>query len=145
MIAYIDVNVWLYLANPISPFHAPASHFLAPYLQGTKNFAVSWQIFYEFIRAATDPRLYAVTVSWLEAFHFIDKIFRHSGVEILLEGPSHPESLKFALEKGGYKQGPFVHDCHIAALLHENGIKTIVTADQDFRRFPFLEVLDPTA
>lgn len=144
MTPFIDVNIWLYLANPLSQFHQKTKQILQPYLDGKKKFAVSWQIFYEFIRSATDPRMTPNTVSWVEAFHFINKVFRHPGTAILQEGPGHSESLQFSLEKSGYRQGHFVHDCHIAALLHENGIKTIITADSDFRRFPFLEVIDPT-
>ena len=121
MTPFIDTNVWLYLANPLSTSHQKVTAFLNPYLQGVRNFAVSWQVFYEFIRAATDPRMYANPSTWAEAFHFINKVFQQNGAMILQEGPAHSESLKFALEKSGYKQGHFIHDCHIAALLHENG------------------------
>lgn len=144
MTPFIDVNVWLYLANPESSFHQKVSTFLDPYLRGVKKFAVSWQIFYEFIRAATDPKMHTTPTTWSDAFHFMEKIFLIEGIVLLQEGPAHHASLKFALETAGYRQGHFIHDCHIAALLHENGIRTIITADQDFRRFPFLEVLDPT-
>ncbi|MBI4237215.1 MAG: PIN domain-containing protein [Deltaproteobacteria bacterium] len=144
MIAFIDANAWLYLTNPRAVPHRKVKNALDPYLRGEKRFAVSWQIFYEFIRTATDPRVYATPASWSEAFQCISKIFQHAGAAILQEGPDHPAALKFVLEKAGYKQGHFIHDCHIAALLYENGISTIITADQDFRRFPFLTVVDPT-
>ncbi len=59
MILFIDVNIWLYGANPQSPHYEPVRKALRPYWEGTKDFAVSWQVFYEFVRSATDPRLYA--------------------------------------------------------------------------------------
>jgi predicted nucleic acid-binding protein len=40
--------------------------------------------------------------------------------------------------------GNLVHDCHYAALLREHGIKRLYTADADFKRFDFLDVVDPT-
>jgi len=75
----------------------------------------------------------------------MNRVFQFPNATILQEGASHQEDLKNAMSQSGFKQGAFIHDCHIAALLHENGIRTIVTADSDFRRFPFLEVIDPIA
>jgi predicted nucleic acid-binding protein len=36
-----------------------------------------------------------------------------------------------------------VHDLHTAVLMREHGISRIVTRDADFRRFRFLDVVDP--
>ena len=41
-------------------------------------------------------------------------------------------------------RGNVVHDLHTAVLMREQGISRICTRDTDFRRFPFLTVLDPT-
>ena len=38
-----------------------------------------------------------------------------------------------------------VHDFHTAVLMREHGVATIYTRDVDFRRFGFLEVIDPLA
>ena len=38
-----------------------------------------------------------------------------------------------------------IPDAHTAILMHEHGIRRIVTRDADFHRFPFLEVVDPLA
>ena len=42
-------------------------------------------------------------------------------------------------------RGTFFHDAHLAALCLEHGIRKIATTDIEFRKFPFLEVIDPTA
>ena len=39
--------------------------------------------------------------------------------------------------------GNLVFDAHTAILMKEHGVKTIYTRDNDFHRFPFLEVVDP--
>lgn len=145
MIPFIDVNLWLYLANASSPFYAKVKQALTPYLRGDKNFVLSWQVFYEFIRTATDPRVYVSPLSWNQAFDYISRVFQMTNARLLHEGNTHSEALQFVLEQSGYSRGHFIHDCHIAALLYENGIKTILSADNDFRRFPFLEVIDPTS
>ena len=40
--------------------------------------------------------------------------------------------------------GNLVPDLQLAAILKENGIKRLYTCDRDFRRFEFLDVVDPT-
>jgi predicted nucleic acid-binding protein len=84
-------------------------------------------------------------VFWQTAHGFIAAVFSFPNARILLESPLHAESLKHVMEQSEYTRGHFIHDCHIAALLYENGIRTIITADQDFRRFDFLDIIDPTA
>ena len=42
-------------------------------------------------------------------------------------------------------RGNLVPDAHLAAVLRQNGIRTIYTHDRDFRKFDFLEVKDPLA
>jgi len=42
-------------------------------------------------------------------------------------------------------RGNHVPDAHLATILRQNGVRTIYTADADFRKFPFLEVVDPFA
>jgi predicted nucleic acid-binding protein len=42
-------------------------------------------------------------------------------------------------------RGKFVPDVHLAALLHQHGVRTLYTHDRDFRRFDFLDVRDPFA
>lgn len=36
-----------------------------------------------------------------------------------------------------------MHDLHTAVLMREHDISRICTRDSDFRRFPFLMVIDP--
>ena len=40
-------------------------------------------------------------------------------------------------------RGNFVPDAHIAAILRQHGVHRIYTADIDFRKFAFLEVVNP--
>ena len=40
-------------------------------------------------------------------------------------------------------RGNVMHDLHTAVLMREHGISQICTRDADFRRFPFLTMIDP--
>lgn len=42
-------------------------------------------------------------------------------------------------------RGNLVQDIHLATILCQHGVNTICTHDRDFRRFPFLKVVDPLA
>ena len=39
--------------------------------------------------------------------------------------------------------GNLSHDLHTAVLMRENGVSRFCTRNTDFRRFPFLSVVDP--
>jgi len=41
--------------------------------------------------------------------------------------------------------GNLFHDFHTGVLMREHGIARVYTRDADFRRFGFLEVIDPLA
>lgn len=145
MADFVDANIWMYLTFADSPFHLNVKRFLKPYLDGVKTFSVSWQVFYEFIRGVTDPSIFARPLKWTEAHSFMEKIFRAPQARILGEGEDHIDVLKEILKESGYTRGHFIHDCHIAVLLRENGIRRIITADEGFRRFSTLDVINPTA
>lgn len=40
-------------------------------------------------------------------------------------------------------RGNLVPDAHLAALLRQRGVPRLYTIDRDFRKFDFLEVIDP--
>ncbi len=42
-----------------------------------------------------------------------------------------------------HSRGNLAHDLHTTVLMREHGISRICTRDTDFRRFPFLTVVDP--
>ena len=62
---------------------------------------------------------------------------------MLVATPRHSTVLKQTLSELPDLRGKVMHDLHTAVLMRENGIRQICTRDTDFRRFPFLTVLDP--
>ena len=62
---------------------------------------------------------------------------------MLVATPRHSAVLKQTLSELPDLRGNVMHDLHTAVLMRENGISRICTCDKDFRRFPFLTVLDP--
>ena len=62
---------------------------------------------------------------------------------LLYESEDHYSILNELLDSVPNPHGNLFHDCHIAALLKENGVSLIYTRDRDFRNFPFLDIKDP--
>jgi hypothetical protein len=79
------------------------------------------------------------------AWAFIDAILASPGLGLLQETERHAEVVAQTLSELPGISGNLVHDLHTAALMREHGIRRIYTRDADFRRFPFVEVVDPTA
>ena len=40
-------------------------------------------------------------------------------------------------------RGNLVPDAHLATLLRQHGVPRLYTIDRDFRKFDFLEIIDP--
>ncbi len=78
-----------------------------------------------------------------EASKFLSWFIKFSNVQILTEAAEHHETLQEILESSKKITGKIIHDCHIAAIMKDNGVSVIFTHDEDFRRFNFLKVHDP--
>ena len=79
------------------------------------------------------------------AWGFVDSLLASPGLSLLTETPRHSEIAAEIISELPHLSGSIFHDAHIAVLMREHGIRTIVTRDTDFHRFPFLEVVDPVA
>ena len=62
---------------------------------------------------------------------------------MLTATPRHAAVLAQTLSELPELCGNLVHDLHTAVLMREHGVSRICTRDADFRRFPFLTVVDP--
>ncbi len=105
---------------------------------------MTWSICYEFLRASTHPHLFSPPWRIDRALGFIEALLASPGFGVLLPTRRHAAVLAQTVSELPEIRGRVVHDLHIAALMREHGINRIWTRDRDFRRFPFLTVLDPT-
>jgi toxin-antitoxin system PIN domain toxin len=140
----IDVNVLLYASDTSSPWYDKASDFLQRCATGREVFCIAWVTAMSYLRMATHGSIFAVPLTADEAA---------ANVEALLTLP-HCRAL--GEEEGFwavYRQmtqsvparGNFVPDAHLAAVLRQHGVVKLYTHDRDFRKFDFLQVIDPLA
>ena len=78
-----------------------------------------------------------------DALRFVSDLLASPGFEVLVATPRHAAVLTQTLSELPELRGNLVHDLHTAVLMREHGVSRICTRDADFRRFPFLSVVDP--
>lgn len=139
----VDTNVLVSATVKELPGHEHAMNFIEQVLVGRGPWCLSWVNIYEFLRVTTHRRVFKKPLKWTESHEQITALLSHPTLQILTETPRHAEVLKTTIMEAGGASGNFLHDCHIAALMKEHDVTTIITADSHFRRFPGLQVCAP--
>ena len=78
-----------------------------------------------------------------KAWEFLAALLASPGFDLLLATPRHAAVLAQTVAELPDVRGNLAHDLHTAVLMREHGVSRICTRDTDFRRFPFLTVVDP--
>jgi toxin-antitoxin system PIN domain toxin len=142
----VDSNILVYASDEFAPEHAACRRLLlggpASPDQMAEPMCIPWSVIYEFLRVVTHVRVLRRPWSTSEAWDFVRRLLDAPHVTVLGPGPGHAAVAARMLAAPGVR-GNLVHDAHIAAVLAEHGVRRIYTRDQDFRRFPGLEVVDP--
>jgi hypothetical protein len=139
----VDTNILVYAANADSPFHAASRRRLEEWRQGAAAWYVTWGICYEFLRVVTHRHAIAVPWTPLAAWSFLEAVLASPALGILIPTERHATVAATVIRDGPPITGNRWHDAATAILMREHGIRTIYTRDADFRRFPFLEAVDP--
>lgn len=141
----VDTNVLLYAADEHSVFHERSWANLQRWRRDPAPLFLTWSICYEFLKVGTTPRVFRSPMSVEEAWRFIDAVLNSPGGAMLTATDRHADVLARTLSEFPDLRGKVLHDVHTAVLMREHGVSRICTRDADFRRFPFLTVVDPLA
>ena len=139
----VDTNVLVYAVSPAAAEHDQCRLALERWRRGATPWFLTWSIVYEFLRVTTHPRVLARPLRAAQALDVVDALFESRSLQVLVATPRHPQILASVVAEVPLLSGNLVHDAHIATLMREHGIRSIVTRDVAFHRFPFLEVVDP--
>ena len=138
-----DTNVLIYAVDEDSPFHAPCRNRVSQARDDASPAFVTWSICYEFLRVTTHARAPVSPWTLREAWRYLDALLASPGFELLLATTRHAAVLAQTVAEHPDVRGNLAHDLHTAVLMREHGVSRICTRDSDFRRFPFLTVVDP--
>lgn len=139
----VDTNVFVYAANTHCPEHTCCRRLLEGWKVRSDPWFTTWPILYEFLRVITHPRVSLKPLTTRSAWRFVESLLDSPGMKVVTETESHARVAAACLAEMPEVRARFFHDAHTAILMREHGLTRIVTRDMGFRRFPFVEVIDP--
>jgi uncharacterized protein len=140
----VDTNIFIYAHFDRYPQHGRARTFCEGLLSSAQDWCIGWQVVYEYVRITTHPSIHEVPLTLEQALADLDPYLSAESRHVLAHTEQHRPVLQAVAAATPKARGNFIHDLHYAALLREHGVKRIYTADSDFAKFGFLEVIDPT-
>jgi uncharacterized protein len=138
----VDTNLLVYAHRADSEFHADADRVVAELAEGRASWAIPWPCLYEFYAIVTHPKIYRPPTPPADALIQIDCWLESPSLVLLHEGDGFFDTLRPVLA-GAKVVGGAVHDGRVAALCLRHGVKTLLSADRDFSRFPALRTVNP--
>ena len=138
-----DANVLVHAVDDFSEYNSICSSYLEDFTGAPETGFLSWNVCYEFMRVGTHPHVLQRPLRSQEARLCLKGLLSRQGFRMLAATDRHGSLLAQTLSELPSVRGNHMHDLHTAVLMRENNIRRICTRDRDFRRFPFLEVVDP--
>jgi toxin-antitoxin system PIN domain toxin len=138
----LDVNILLYASDEASSFHAPARVFLAARASDPEVPGIAWSTLTAYLRISTHPAIFRRPLDSATAEANAAALLGLPQARPLGEQDGFWEAY-LEVTSGQAMRGNMVPDAHLAAILRQNGIRTIYTRDVGFRRFSFLRAVDP--
>ena len=138
----IDANILLYASDHSSPHCHRAREFLASRADDGDLLCLTWPSLMAYLRISTHPSIFAAPLAPSDAWKNIRTLLDLPRCRVIVEDPSF--ALDYAsVTDGIIARGNLVPDAHIATILRQHGVNRIYTADSDFLKFRFLEVVNP--
>ena len=140
----LDANVLIYASDESSTFYRKAVDFLGERVEGSDLLCLTWPTIMAYQRISTHPAIFKNPLSPAVAWSNISRLLSRPRVRVIGEQSGFLREYEDVTSAFSVR-GNHVPDAHLATILRQNGVKTIYTADADFRKFPFLEVVNPFA
>ena len=141
----VDTNVFVHAANRDSLEHKACLRFIEERRARPEPWCAPWNVFYEFLRVVTHPKVLVSPWPLERAQSFVRAVLASENFSVLVPTERHAAILEATIAETPGLRGNLVHDLNTAVLMREHGVRRIATRDADFHRFKFLEVVDPLA
>ena len=140
----LDVNVLLYASDRSSERHHDARQFLDSCAARPEVLCLTWPTLMSYLRIATHPSIFAAPLTPEEALSNIVSLLTLPHVRVVSEQDGFIDAYKHVTDAMTVR-GNLVADAHVAAILFQNGVRTLYSNDRDFRKFESLDVRNPFA
>ena len=138
----IDANILLYASNTGAKEHAVALKFLSERADDPDLLCLTWPTIMAYQRLATHPSIFGHPLTPDVAWRNVERLLALPRVMLITEGSGFAGDYR-DVTRGLNVRGNLVPDAHITTLLRQHGVKRIYTADSDYRKFAFLDVINP--
>lgn len=138
----IDANLLLYASDRSSPHCERAREFLASRAEDGDLLYLTWPTMMSYLRISTHPSIFHAPLAPSDAWANIRTLLNLPRCRVIHEEETLVEDYALATH-GIIVRGNLVPDAHIATILRQHGVNRIYTADTDFLKFSFLEVINP--
>jgi toxin-antitoxin system PIN domain toxin len=140
----IDTNILVYASVPFFEEHQTARKLLEGIASERNSHCITWVNIFEYLRVVTHSKLIKPKpMSIKQALGNIKNLLAQPAVIRLDAGRDHLVYFEKIVSQVAPVKGNFVHDCRIAAIMKEHGVREILTRDSDFRKIPGLSVVNP--
>ncbi len=134
----VDTNILVYADRRGMPQHERALSVIRGLAEGRVAWALPVFCVGEFLRVVSHHRVFDPPTPVAEAIASIESLLASPSVRLLSPGDGYVAILAELVRASGVT-GNHVFDAQIAAVCLEHGVRSILTDDHDFTRFPGVE------
>ena len=138
----VDANILLYASDTSSEWHRPAKDFLEGRVSDPDILCLTWPVLLAYQRIATHPGIFARPLPPDTAWANVCQLLSLPRAAIVTENENFADDYQ-RVAAGVVATGNLVPDAQVATILLQHGVRRIYSADTDFRKFDFLEVINP--
>jgi len=142
--ATVDTNVLVYASNKDIPEYQRANELLDKLTSGPALMTLFWPVLIGYLRIVTSPRVLPRPLSTQKASSNVERLLTRPHIRAVGEDDGFWTVFRQVADPTAAR-GNLVTDAHIAALMHQHGVREIWTRDRDFRKFDGIVVRDPFA
>lgn len=138
----LDANLLLYASDESSVWHDRAKSFLHDRVEDGDILCLTWPVLLAYQRIATHPSIFSNPLSFARAWDNVQQLIQLPRARVIRETDSFASDYH-RVGSAVSATGNLVPDAHIATILLQNGVRRMYSADSDFRKFDFLDVVNP--
>ena len=138
----IDANLLLYASNTGCAQHLAAKEFIRNRASDPDLCCLTWGSLFAYLRISTHPSIFRQPLSPDDSWSNLRSLMGLPRVRMIGQEDGFIDHYELVTHDIVVR-GNLVPDAQLAAILHQHGVRRLYSADTDFRKFSFLDVVNP--